>query len=154
MRGVEFELENQLDDKHQIFINEKAFTEAVTNLICNAMEAATSHECPRVLVKLSHDESFIQLGVCDNGNGVAPELADELFDPFVSGKSQGTGLGLAVVQSVVHSAGGRVYWERCAEQTHFVVSIPFVHDLQAPEAEIQTLDESRRAKAATEDPQR
>ena len=46
--------------------------------------------------------------MCDDGTGIAPELAGRVFDPFVSSKRDGVGLGLVNARAVVESHGGRI----------------------------------------------
>ncbi|HFD87116.1 MAG TPA: HAMP domain-containing protein [Gammaproteobacteria bacterium] len=80
------------------------------NLIKNAMEAA---DRPIVVhLKTLHVESgqehYIQLEVTDNGEGIPEEMLDNLFEPYVTTKTRGTGLGLAVVKKIVEEHGGVV----------------------------------------------
>ncbi|MEM9645077.1 MAG: HAMP domain-containing sensor histidine kinase, partial [Planctomycetota bacterium] len=81
---------------------------AATNLIQNAMQAGNE-----VQVKLSGTEpGRVRLTVIDNGDGVDPDLAEELFEPFVTSKPEGMGLGLAVVHRAAERLGGQVTWCR------------------------------------------
>ena len=51
---------------------------------------------------------WVQLGVEDNGPGVAPAVAARLFDPFVSTRPEGTGLGLAIARTLAEHLGGEL----------------------------------------------
>jgi nitrogen-specific signal transduction histidine kinase len=62
--------------------------------------------------------------VFDSGPGPAPDVAARLFEPFVTGKPEGVGLGLAVVRQVVEAHGGTVSWSREPEGTRFRVLLP------------------------------
>jgi two-component system nitrogen regulation sensor histidine kinase GlnL len=68
----------------------------------------------------------IELCVIDNGPGVPPDIADHLFDPFVSGKPEGQGLGLALVDKLVRDMGGIIEHERddAPAQTVFRLLLP------------------------------
>ena len=66
----------------------------------------------------------IQVEVIDNGPGIAPELRDHIFDPFVSGKNGGSGLGLALVASVVADHGGLVEVDSEPGRTVFRINFP------------------------------
>ncbi len=98
---------------------------ALYNLLLNACEAAPSSE-GLVQVTIGHAESSLTIAVSDNGPGIASDIRDKLFHPFVSyGKENGTGLGLTVVQKIVQDHGGEVVMERTADaQTVFRITIP------------------------------
>jgi signal transduction histidine kinase len=88
----------------------------VENLVTNAKEALVEQRRSgrrhgdRIVVSVSDDdEEWIQFRVMDNGPGFPIELAEELFQPFVTaGKEYGTGLGLAIVRNLVAAHGGSV----------------------------------------------
>ena len=66
----------------------------------------------------------IEVGVCDNGPGVPPDLLPHLFDPFVTTKAQGSGLGLALVAQIVGAHGGVVECGPAPRRTTFRVLLP------------------------------
>jgi signal transduction histidine kinase len=97
----------------------------VLNVIANAVEAAGPDG--RVEVELHDAERGAAehvLEVRDSGPGPAPELADRLFEPFVTGKPEGVGLGLAVALQVAEAHGGSIAWSRAASKTCFRIRIP------------------------------
>ncbi len=98
---------------------------ALYNLLLNACEAAPSSE-GRVEVTIGRSGHAITIAVADNGPGIAEPIRDKLFHPFVSfGKENGTGLGLTVVQKIVHDHGGEVLQERTPQgQTVFRITLP------------------------------
>jgi two-component system sensor histidine kinase HydH len=75
--------------------------EVVVNLVDNAVAAG-----PPVLATVSADGARLVIEVADHGPGVPEEDRDKIFEPFHTGKTQGTGLGLAVARRVVESHGG------------------------------------------------
>lgn len=85
---------------------------AVLNVVTNAIDAACEGEHPgRVEIHTQYDpdEGKARIVIADNGPGLAPELMENLFSPFVSTKkSRGTGLGLPVTQKILKEHGGQV----------------------------------------------
>ncbi|MHB8218494.1 MAG: ATP-binding protein [Candidatus Sulfotelmatobacter sp.] len=98
---------------------------ALYNLLLNACEAAPGIG-GRVEVTLERSGSVVTIAVSDNGPGIAEEIREKLFHPFVSfGKENGTGLGLTVVQKIVQDHGGTVLMERTPDaRTVFRITIP------------------------------
>ncbi len=82
------------------------------NLLLNACEAAPP-ELGRVEVTTWGTTKGMAIQISDNGGGIPDEIRDRLFQPFVTaGKDNGIGLGLAVVQKIVHEHGGQINVER------------------------------------------
>ena len=89
------------------------------NLLGNAMEAAG----PGGKVRLSVLPQVIEIR--DSGPGPKPEIAAKLFEPFVTGKPEGIGLGLAVAKQAAENHGGSIDWRRGEGETIFRVQLPF-----------------------------
>jgi signal transduction histidine kinase len=101
------------------------------NVLTNAMEAAGPGG--RVEVRMKNEERRTQNGelcaecvveVLDSGAGPPKDVAERLFEPFVTGKPEGIGLGLAVAKQVVEGHGGRIEWQREDEMTCFRFAVP------------------------------
>ena len=70
-------------------------------------------------------EPMIEVSVCDEGKGVPPEILDHLFEPFVTSKERGTGLGLAVSQRIVREHQGNITVDRSPDGgARFTVTLP------------------------------
>ncbi len=96
--------------------------QALLNLVLNAMQAAGPGGSVRIAVK-ARDPVAVE--VVDDGSGVPPELAQSLFDPFRSGRPEGTGLGLALAHRLMESMGGNVkLTETGPEGTRMVLELP------------------------------
>jgi signal transduction histidine kinase len=80
----------------------------IFNLTHNAIEAASGQQGGEVSVVVRQAGDQVYVDVADNGPGVAAALLDRLFEPFVTGKPGGTGLGLALCQRLVERMGGEV----------------------------------------------
>ena len=55
------------------------------------------------------DEGIVRLTIVDNGNGFPVNILDQVFEPYVTTKSKGGGLGLAIVQNIVEQHDGQIY---------------------------------------------
>lgn len=86
--------------------NESALTSALQNLIVNAFEACEPNAQVVLHAQVAGDKLYI--GVSDNGPGIADKDLVQIFTPFFTRKSQGTGLGLAVVRAVAKAHQGDV----------------------------------------------
>jgi signal transduction histidine kinase len=85
---------------------------AITNLVFNAMQSGREVD---VHVK-SQGSGQVAIDVTDDGPGPAPEVRETLFEPFVTTKPEGLGLGLPLVRRAAQRLGGDVTWNR--NQTH------------------------------------
>lgn len=105
-----FQLDNRIPDI-KLRGNREAILGALTNLVMNSLHAAG--QCPlRVIVSIRKlNNKNILISVNDNGTGIPENIRQKVFDPFVTTKPQGTGLGLAVVKSVIEKHGGSVVLE-------------------------------------------
>lgn len=117
-----------------------ALEQVLINLIANACDASATTEQPRVSVRTRFVSGLvfntirfgkatrlpIEITVTDCGPGVDPALRDHVFEPFVSSKPQGQGLGLALVRKLLRDMGGRISHERDdrAGETHFRINLP------------------------------
>ncbi len=78
----------------------------------NAIEAMVASERRDLTVTTElRQDGFIGLSVADTGPGLLPEVAANLFTPFVTSKSTGMGVGLSICQSIVAAHGGRIWTE-------------------------------------------
>jgi two-component system sensor kinase FixL len=87
--------------------------QVLVNLIRNAMEIMIETANDRLLeiatVALADD--FVEVSVADTGAGLAPDVAQHLFQPFVTTKRQGMGLGLSICRTIVEAHGGKIWVE-------------------------------------------
>ena len=113
----------------------EALRQLTMNLAINAVEAIgqQSGDRPRITVALeSVGQDRAALHVRDTGPGPLPQVADRLFEPFVSGKPEGTGLGLYVARQVAENHHGSIRWQREGNLTCFTVELPLIPDPSSP----------------------
>lgn len=102
----------------------------LVNLVLNAIEAASQAPASkdslarRVNISLGSTDNRATLEIRDTGKGPAPEVQEQLFDPFVTEKPDGVGLGLSVAQEIVTAHRGSIQWKREHGLTCFIVQFP------------------------------
>lgn len=114
--GFESQLEIDLQAGGlQIEADQGRLRQVLHNLVKNAREAVAGIEAPWIQVATQVREDgghcFVELKVTDNGPGFDEETIGHLFEPYVTTKTKGTGLGLAVVKKIVEEHGGIVWAE-------------------------------------------
>lgn len=85
--------------------------QVLLNLIRNACEACEQAECAEVCIATAQRNEWLEVRVRDIGEGVSREVLPTLFEPFISTKPGGMGLGLSISRTIVESQGGRIWAE-------------------------------------------
>jgi two-component system sensor kinase FixL len=86
--------------------------QVLLNLMRNAVEAMEHAERRElVLGTVAHDDGTVEVSVGDTGHGLAPEVIEQLFRPFVTTKRDGMGVGLSISRSIIDAHGGRIWAE-------------------------------------------
>jgi signal transduction histidine kinase len=98
---------------------------AVANVLQNALDAAATGTIQAVAALDDSEPAQVRIAVVDHGTGVPPELRERIFDPYVTTKTTGTGLGLPMVRQVVAAHGGSVSLsETPGGGATFVITLP------------------------------
>jgi two-component system nitrogen regulation sensor histidine kinase NtrY len=84
----------------QAKVDRDQIIQLLTNLVRNALEAVARPDGDVVVTVAADGDSRVAVTVSDNGPGIAPEIASRLFEPYVTTKARGTGLGLALAQRI------------------------------------------------------
>ncbi|RWA77674.1 PAS domain-containing sensor histidine kinase [Mesorhizobium sp. M1C.F.Ca.ET.193.01.1.1] len=112
-READVRVSYELDPAAELVLTDRIQIEQVLlNLMRNAVEAmqgAPRREL-RVVAAARHD-GMVEVGVIDTGPGLAPEVSAQLFQPFVTTKKQGMGVGLSICRTIVESHGGHIWAE-------------------------------------------
>ena len=84
--------------------------QVLLNLIRNAIEAMESSDNRELVIASSAaDDDLLTISVADTGQGIATEMMAQLFQPFVTTKRQGMGVGLSISRTIIESHGGRIW---------------------------------------------
>lgn len=136
-----FAVEEEFDPSLPFVLgNADGLVQVLINLFANAREACAGVDPCRIIVRTRFASGLqlypgdarapvrlpVEIRVSDNGPGVPAALRDHLFEPFVTSKKSGQGLGLALVRKIVRDMNGRISHERDEAQglTHFRVYLP------------------------------
>ena len=95
--------------------------QVIFNLVRNALDAS---DAAQVTISTQVEGPSVLLDVSDTGPGVPDHLRPRIFEPFVTGKQDGTGLGLALCQRLVEEMGGDIALLDAADQTTFRLTLP------------------------------
>ncbi len=127
------------------YVDDDQMQQVFQNLLKNAAEAA-GPAGGTITVRTFYDHAFrirhkdgtgtnvpLQVEIVDDGPGLPPDLAQSAFDPFVSGRENGTGLGLALVSKIVSEHDGLVSLDSRPGRTAFRISLPMAPAITNPE---------------------
>jgi len=113
-------------DDCEILGNQSALMGAIQNLVLNSIQVIKAGA--KIELSSYCKDGYALISVRDNGKGINKELADKIFEPFYTSRSQGTGLGLAVVKSVANAHQGDVKLiSETGEGAHFCIHIPLLN---------------------------
>lgn len=123
-------LENLCPQSHYVQGDEQLLIQAFINLISNAIDASDINKPAqknKILITSKQVDSQLLISVIDHGHGIPEGLLATIFEPFVTSKDpgKGTGLGLALVHSIIEDHGGSITienWKQTDKQSHSTLS--------------------------------
>jgi two-component system, LuxR family, sensor kinase FixL len=109
-----------------VIVDRIQIEQVLVNLIRNAIDAIVSAASPerRISIVAGHVGDFVEVRVVDTGPGVSPEIAERLFQPFVTSKPRGMGLGLSISRTIIEAHHGALSWQPKEGGTAFVFTLP------------------------------
>ena len=106
--------------------------QVLINLMRNAVEAMKESEVKELTVTTSEEGDRLIVRVADTGPGISDEVAERLFQPFVTTKAGGMGVGLSISKRIIRSHGGEISVSRNdAGGATFTFSLPTVKEMQS-----------------------
>lgn len=127
--GIEVQV-NLDPDADQVFVDRVQIQQVLVNLIRNAIEAMTTEPVRSLTISSrAGPPGFVTISIEDTGSGIGATLAPQLFQPFISSKQEGMGIGLSICRTIVEAHGGRIWFEPGSDRgTVFRFTLPAAGD--------------------------
>jgi two-component system sensor kinase FixL len=108
--GIEVHL--SLDPRADlVFVDRIQIQQVLINLIRNAIDAMLESPVRKLSIRTLREDGMTRVTVEDTGSGISDIIADQLFQPFVTSKQSGMGIGLSICRTIVEAHGGRIWFE-------------------------------------------
>jgi C4-dicarboxylate-specific signal transduction histidine kinase len=107
-------IELDIPDTLMVSADRLQIEQVLMNLLRNSLEAlgGTPRERRRIAISAAPADGMVELTIADSGSGIDPEIAERLFDPFVTTSATGLGLGLTICRSMIEAHGGKLWADR------------------------------------------
>jgi two-component system sensor kinase FixL len=125
--GIEVQVQFEAKQTH-VFVDRIEIQQVLVNLIRNAVDATVTSPVRSITIRTCDmDRDMVQVSVEDTGSGISDSVAEQLFQPFVTSKQGGMGIGLSICRTIVEAHGGRIWFEsRPGGGTIFNFTLPTV----------------------------
>jgi signal transduction histidine kinase len=107
-RDVQFTLRFEESRSHTIKADAQRLDQVFTNIFQNALEACNGSVSIVCEIAATPNDRKWRIAIRDTGPGISDEVAERIFEPFVTTKAQGTGLGMAICRRIIDSHGGTI----------------------------------------------
>lgn len=128
--GIDVQI-NLDQDADAVFVDRIQIQQVLFNLIRNAIEAMIGSPVSSLTISSEADADLVTVCIEDTGSGISESLAPQLFQPFITSKQTGMGIGLSICRTIIEAHGGRIWFEPRADGgTIFRFTLPTaeVHD--------------------------
>ena len=103
----------QIDPTYDLILADKVqIQQVLLNLLRNAMDAMIESDRRELLIATRPSAgNMVEVSVADTGPGISPDVASQLFQPFITTKPQGMGVGLSISRTIIEAHGGQIWTE-------------------------------------------
>jgi two-component system sensor kinase FixL len=137
--GVRIRLPSEMPDV-AVLVDKIQVQQVLLNLLRNAVEAVAAGPRKEITLALAVRGDFVQISVVDSGSGLAEEVRAKLFQPFVSTKKTGMGIGLSICHKIVTAHSGQLWAEpNPSGGTIFHLTLPVASQSEFSGGEVQAL---------------
>jgi len=123
VRAAGVTLERIGDPATRVIADRVRLEQILINLVQNALDVLAGHADPRIVIAVAGTGDRTCITVSDNGPGVPAKLRDQLFTPFVTGREEGLGLGLAISRDIARDFGGELTLADSGEGARFELTL-------------------------------
>lgn len=110
-RQADVVVDFQLGEDGTVLVDRVQIQQVIFNLMRNAVEAMAETPSRELRVSTARDGDYIRVSVSDSGSGISPEILVRLFQPFVTTKPDGMGVGLSICRAIINAHGGELWYE-------------------------------------------
>lgn len=144
-KNHEIDLQVSIKDEVHVLCRSQQFGQVLLNLVNNAHDAVVNLPEKWVRIEVKRAGNAARISVVDSGNGIAPQVAMKMMNPFFTTKDvgKGTGLGLSISKGIAEDHGGRLVYDSTASHTTFVFELP-LYEVKGETATLP-IDTSERA---------
>lgn len=126
-------LDKHYDKTPAIKANMGKLVQVILNLVLNSIQAIEHDHGVITIRSFNYDEQTLGFEIEDNGKGISPENMKRIFEPYFTTKADGTGLGLGIINNIIHELGGTITVKSQVDVgTKFTMHIPISQEKEIP----------------------